>query len=179
MPNTDIETMILQLPDKWNPVGQTAEGKTDIWVFPTGQEPDDWEETLRHEAFHSTGGMDTATRVYELRAENDQQNCPGFSSEILSDEPENGYSMIYWKQVCELGEEETVASLNKVVLGNDQLYILSKIWKYDPPNRTWRRWETYMEGVYVCDPTRPQQHRCVPVGFTPATVPAGRGGMRP
>jgi len=34
--------------------------------------------------------------------------------------------MFYWKQVCVM-PEQVVASLNKTILGREQLYILSKI----------------------------------------------------
>ncbi len=177
MPRTDRETMIISLPEEWYASSPLAdESKTDSYLFPIGQDHSDWTESLRQEAFRSTAGMESAERVYELRSAINEKNCPDYSSEILEDEPENGYSMISWRQLCESSEEESVASLHKVVLGNDQLFILSKIWKYDPSNRIWRRWRNYLEDdVYVCDPTRPE-HPCRPMQL-PAGA-AGRGGGR-
>ena len=167
----------MSLPEEWyasSPL--TDENKTDSYLFPIGQDHSDWTESLRQEAFTTTSGMESAERVYELRSAINEKNCPDYSSEILEDEPENGYSMISWRQLCEISEEESVASLHKVVLGNDQLFILSKIWKYDPSNRIWRRWRNYLEDdVYVCDPTRPE-HPCRPMQL-PAGA-AARGGGR-
>ena len=167
MPNTDKETMILSLPEEWYPTGPLGnENMTDSYLFPIGQDHSGWTETLRQEVFNTTAGIEAAERVYELRSASNQESCSVYTSRIRDDGPENGYSMIFWEQLCELGEEETIASLHKVVLGNDQLYILSKIWKYDPPNGTWRDWRNYFEDVYVCDPNRPE-HLCRPMQLPP------------
>ncbi len=172
MPNTDRETMILSLPEEWYAATPSSdEHKTDSYLYPTGESPAEWTETLRQEAFFTTAGIETAERVYELRMEANEESCPDFSAKIEDDDPDNGYSAIVWSQVCVLGEEQTMASLHKVVRGNDRLYILSKIWKYDPPGRVWRRWRNYLEDdVYVCDPTKPE-HECRPM-----QLPAGAGG---
>ena len=50
---------------------------------------------------------------------------------------------------------QALASLNKTVLGNDRLHILSMIWKEDPPTRSWTQWANFMDRVYVCD-TKPR-----------------------
>lgn len=172
IPDIDAETMILDIPDKWYPYSRRTDTMVDTYVFPTGQEPADWDETLRQEVFLSTAGITSARQVYELRAENNRGRCERYEAETLGDHQENGYPMFYWRQVCDMSEQ-TIASLNKVILGNDQLYILSKIWKYEPREREWTRWEEYVEGVYVCDPAR-LEYRCRPVW--PAGAPAGMGG---
>ena len=168
------ETMMVPLPEGWLPYQREAEGKDESYVFPGGQEPSDWRETLRQETYHATAGITRADRVYELRSEADANNCESYASEMLGEGPENGYSMVLWRQVCELPEGQIVASLNKTVLGNDRLHILSMIWKQDPPTRSWTQWVNYMDTVYVCDPDRLEEHPCRPAG-----APAGMGGMRP
>ena len=174
MPNTDKETMILSLPEEWYPTQPLGnDNMTDSYLFPVGQDHAGWTETLRQEVFNTTAGIEAAERVYELRSASNQESCAVYTSRIRDDGPENGYSMIFWEQLCELGEEETIASLHKVVLGNDQLYILSKIWKYDPPNGTWRDWRNYFEDVYVCDPNRPE-HPCRPMQLPPRDGQGGR-----
>ena len=155
------ETMVMTLPNGWTPYGRSDDDKEETYLFPSGQDAADWQETLRREAYHTTAGIQAAERVYELRTENDRKSCVEFSSERLDEGPENGYSMVSWKQVCDLADGRTMASLHKTVLGNDRLYILSKIWKRDPPNRVWQRWQTYANRTYVCDPERPQ-HPCQP-----------------
>ena len=82
----------------------------DTYVFPTGQEPSDWDETLRQEIFLSTAGISEARQVYQLRSQNTSESCDTYDSEVLQDREENGYSMLYWKQVCVL-PEQVVASL--------------------------------------------------------------------
>jgi len=39
--------MILDLPDKWYPYSRRTDAMVDTYVFPAGQEPSDWDETLR------------------------------------------------------------------------------------------------------------------------------------
>ena len=167
------ETMVVPLPDGWTPYAREAEEKDDRYVFPSGQEPSDWQQALRQETYHTTAGITAAERVYELRVENDPGSCESFSSEQLTGEPENGYSTVLWRQVCELANGETLSSLHKTVLGNDHLHILSMIWKENPPNRAWNQWTNYMNRVYVCDTER-EEHPCQRV--PPA---GGRAGMRP
>ena len=167
------ETMVMRLPNGWTPYRRSADEKDEIYIFPSGQDATDWQETLRQEAFNTTVGIESATRVYELRSENDPNSCAEYSSELLVEGPGNGYSMVFWKQVCELADGRTMASLHKSVLGNDRLYILSMIWKRNPPNRQWQRWETYMGQVRVCDPDR-SEHPCAPAGMGGSQAPAPR-----
>ena len=171
LPDVDEETMIFDVPDKWYPFNRRTEDMVDTYIFPTGQEPQDWEETLRQQTFLSRAGVTEPRQVFELRSQNNQSNCIRYDTEVLGDELENGYAMFYWRQVCET-ESGTVSSLNKVVLGNEQLYIISKVWKEEPRDREWMRWEEYLETVYVCDP-RTTEHRCRPVR---PMGPAGMGG---
>ena len=166
------ETMVVPLPNNWTPYAREAEEKDERYIFPGGQEPSDWRETLRQETYHTTAGITSAERVYELRIESDPNSCESFASEKLGEGPENGYSMVLWRQVCELADGRTLASLNKTVLGNDQLHIISMIWKQDPPSRAWTQWTNYMNRVYVCDTNRREEHPC-------RAGPAARpGGMR-
>ena len=166
------ETLVVPLPNGWTPYAREAEEKDEKYIFPSGQEPSDWLQTLRQETYRTTAGITEAERVYELRIESDPQSCESFSSEKLSDEPENGYSTVLWRQVCELASGDTLSSLNKTVLGNDHLHILTMIWKENPPNRAWNQWTNYMNRVYVCDTDR-EDHPC-------RTAPAAGGpaGMR-
>ena len=166
------ETMVVPLPNNWTPYAREAEQKDERYIFPSGQEPSDWRETLRQETYHTTAGVTSAERVYELRIESDPNSCESFTSRKLGEGPENGYSMVFWRQVCGLADGQTLASLNKAVLGNDQLHIISMIWKQDPPTRAWTQWTNYMGRVYVCDTER-EEHPC-----QTAPPPGRPGGMR-
>jgi hypothetical protein len=175
MPNVVRETMILSMPDDWHAAQPLRDAnKMDFYLFPEEQDLDDWTETLRQEAYLTTAGMPSAERVYELRSAGDEENCPNYTSEVLEQEPENGYSMIVWRQSCQPSEDAIFSSLHKAVLGNDGLYILTKIWKFEPSNRIWRRWENYFEDVYVCDPIRPE-HSCRPIAPDPGNATGGGG----
>ena len=168
----DGETMVVPVPNNWTPYSRQAEEKDESYVFPRGQDLNDWQQALRQESYHTTAGVAAAERVYELRTQGDERSCASFDSRVLSDEPENGYSSVLWRQVCELESGQTVSSLNKTVLGNERLHIVTMIWKENPSNRAWNQWTNYMNRVYVCDPER-EEHPCRGAG-----PPAGAGGMR-
>lgn len=164
MPQVDQESMIMTRIDDWVPAAPIrGENKIDVFVFPEGEDSSNWTEALQQEVFDSTAGMESARHVYDLRSAGDQENCPNYTSEIREEEPDNGYSSIVWRQSCEPAPGSVFASLHKIVLGNDRLYILTKIWKEEPSGRAWRRWENTLEDAYVCDPTH-ADHPCRPIG---------------
>ena len=174
-PQVNRETLIMTRLDDWVSAPATATAnKTDVFLFPTGEDSSNWTEALQQEAYNTTAGMESAQQVYELRSAGDQENCPNYESEVREDEPDNGYSTIVWRQSCQPSPEATFASLHKVVLGNDRLYILSKIWKEEPSGRIWRRWENIFEDIYVCDPTR-AEHTCRPIPPDPGNATGGGG----
>lgn len=72
--------------------------KTDVFLFPTGEDSSNWTEALQREACNTTAGMESAQQVYELRSAGDQESCPNYESEVREDEPENGYSTIVWRR---------------------------------------------------------------------------------
>ena len=173
-PNIDEETMIFDVPDKWYPYSRRTDAKVDTYIFPIGDEPADWDETLRQEVFLTTAGVTAPRQVFELRSESNRSNCDDLETEILQESEENGYPIFLWKQVCGMSGQ-VVASINMAVLGREHLYILSRVWKYEPRDREWSRWEDYFQQVYVCDPVLPE-HRCRPI--RPAAAAGAQGGRR-
>lgn len=163
LPRIDGETLIQTPIGGWDaaPPAQT-DNKVEVFMFPRGEDSSNWTEAYQREAFHSTAGMESAMRVYELRSQGDQQNCPNYESDVREDEPDNGYSSIMWRQSCERAPGQVFTSLHKVILGNDRLYILTKIWREEPSGRAWRQWEGTFEETYVCDPNRREAHPCRP-----------------
>lgn len=160
MPRVFGETLMMMRIDGWVPASATTtDSKVDVFMFPEGEDDTNWTEAFQQEAYNSTAGMESARQIYDLRSGGDRQHCANYTSEIRDEEPQNGYSSIVWRQSCEPDPGQTFASLHKVILGNDRMYILSKIWKEQPSDRLWRRWENLFEEIYVCDPTR-SEHAC-------------------
>lgn len=160
MPQVDQETLIMTRIDNWAPTPpRRSENKIDVFVFPEGEDSSNWTEAFQQEVYDSTQGIESARHVYDLRLAGDRENCPNYTSEVRKEEPDNGYSSIVWRQSCEPAPGSTFASLHKIILGNDRLYILTKIWKEEPSGRDWRRWENLLEDVYVCDPAH-AEHSC-------------------
>ncbi len=159
VPDVDKETLIIQVPSKWYPYHRTTEAKVETFMFPTGQDPSGWKEALQSEQFLSTLGVTSALQVYEFRTQG--ANCPEHLVDLTKDGQENGYSFAQWIETCVVGED-TVVTLTKSIVGNDQLYVVNKIWKYKPGNSDIAEWERFLDRVYVCDPTTEGANPCVP-----------------
>lgn len=157
IPEVDQESLILQIPSKWYPYHRTTDAKVDTFMFPTGQEPSDWKEALQSEKFTTTLGVTSARQVYDFRTQG--TNCIEHSVEITKEGKENGYSMAQWLETCVRDDDSEQVILVKTIVGNQQLYVINKIWKYQPRNVHLQEWLGKMDDIFVCDPTV-QGHPC-------------------
>lgn len=175
IPDVDKESLILLRPDKWYPYFKESEQKIDTYYFPTGQKPEKWREALQSQQYLSTMGVTDAAQVYDVRTKANAANCTDHEVTLLSkaDDVENGYSKVDWMENCASADDSNVVTLSKVVLGNEQLYIVSKIWKYEPKEKDVEEWQQFMSQVYVCDPTT-ESNPCRP----PNMPQGGMGGPR-
>jgi len=169
IPEVDGETFIYQIPDKWYPYSKKSEAKADVYIFPTGQNPEKWKELLQLESFTSTLNLTDATQVYDLKTGALEGACDSHSVTSDKDNAENAYSMHQWTERCSQGEEEMV-SIRKAILGNERLYMASIVWKYEPKDWEIEKWQQYLDQTYVCDGT--PAHNCAPPNRR-----AGNGGM--
>lgn len=161
IPDVDKESLILLRPDKWYPFYKESEQKVDTYYFPTGQKPESWKEAVQSQRYTSTMGVTSAAQVFQVRTQANAANCTEHQVTLISDDTENGYSKAEWAEHCVSGSDSEVVTLNKVVLGNEQLYVVSKIWKYAPKKNDMQEWQSFMSSVYVCDPTT-QANPCRP-----------------
>lgn len=160
IPDVDSESLIFQVPSKWYPYYRTTDAKVDTFMFPTGQEPEDWKEALQSERFLTTLGVTSAIQVYEFRTQG--TSCITHDASISKEANENGYSMVQWVETCSRADESVVVTLGKSIVGNERLYVMNKIWKYNPRESDMSEWERYMDEVYVCDPTTDGANPCRP-----------------
>lgn len=171
LPDVDKETLILQQPSKWYPYHRTTDAKVDTFMFPTGQEPQDWEEALQTERFLTTLGVTSARQVYEFRTQG--SSCAEHSVRLTKEAQENGYSMAQWMENCTRADGAELVTMVKTIVGNEQLYVINKIWKYSINDSEIEEWGRYLDSVYVCDPTiEGNAHPCRPPNGPP-------GGARP
>ena len=165
MPDVDSESLILQVPAKWYPYYRTTDAKVDTFMFPAGQEPEDWKEALQSERFLTTLGVTEARQVFEFRTQG--TSCVEHSVTLSKEANENGYSMAQWVENCTRADDSQVTTLGKTIVGNEQLYVVNKIWKYSPRDSDMEEWEGYMDGIYVCDPTTDGANPCRPPNRQP------------
>ena len=170
VPDVDEETLIYGLPAGWQPYGKTSDTKVENYFFPEDQSPSDWQEAIHVERYLDTQGVTESNQVFTLRT-GERSECVERNIESLKQEPENGYSMSLWMDSCTSADSSVMMSLSKVILGNEQLYTVSKAWKFEPNQAQMTRWLNFLNQIYVCDPNT-GANECVP-----PYAPAGRRGM--
>lgn len=153
IPDVDKESLIFNVPNKWYPYHKDTEVKKSTYIFPTGQKPEKWKEALQFDEFKGLQGVTNPNQLYKLKTDANQARCDEYTKTESVDKRMNGYLTSQWGETCNMADNTTMSTINKVVVGNDQLYVISKIWKYEPKERHVNQWTNYMDTVYVCDPT--------------------------
>ena len=154
IPDVESESMILAIPDKWYPFFKESETKTDTYYFPTGQGARGWREAIHSQRFVSTLGLTQATEYYEAKTNANAKNCAKkHDISFMRGGTENGYSRAEWVEHCTLANDDELITLNKAVLGNEKLYVVSKIWKEEPDQEEMNEWEQYMRCLLYTSPS--------------------------
>lgn len=159
-PNVDQEALIFQVPGGWSTYQNNTDAKVHIYMFPPDQAPAEWTEILQYERFMTTLDVVAAREIYDIRTQG--AGCTTHSANMLRETEENGYSMAQWRYSCDAEDNTTVVSLVKTLVGNDNLHIVSKLWKHQPSEEEFQEWAVYANRIYVCDPT---------TGANPCTPP--------
>lgn len=98
-------------------------------------------------------GVTDVAQVFELKKQTNSATCTVHNTTLLKKDAENGYPTMLWSETCETRKEKTTVLLSKVILGNDRLYVVSKIWTQPPKDRQREHWLERLNDMYVCDPT--------------------------
>lgn len=93
VPDVDKESLIFSIPDKWYPFSRATANKDETFMFPTGQNPEDWVQSLRVEQYFSNLGVASAQQVYDMKISANADACDNHEVTPMRDQPENGYSM--------------------------------------------------------------------------------------
>lgn len=152
VPDVDKESLIYDVPDKWYPYSRSTDDKDETFIFPTGQKPDSWKQAFRVEQFHSTLGVSDARQAFDHKTQANASSCNSHDVTVLRESDENGYSVMLWTESCETARKKTTVMLNKVIVGAERLYIVSKIWTRIPRDSDLDRWRRRLDDVFVCDP---------------------------
>jgi len=128
-------------------------------MFPTGQKPEKWTRGFRVEQFHTNLGATSARQIYDMKIQASESACQSHEATPIREQPENGYSMTLWSEACEIDADKKTVTLIKVIVGNERLYVVSKIWKNTPKDWDVELWQRNLNDIFVCDPTS-GQHPC-------------------
>ena len=161
IPDVEVESLIFSVPDKWYPFSRSTENKDETYIFPTGDDPQDWKRAYRIEQFFTTLGFTEAKQVFDLKTQANSKSCQTHDVTREPDVLENGYSTAQWTETCGLADDETQVTMTKAIVGAERLYLVSMIWKDVPGRRDVEQWVRRFRQVFVCDPntgTNPCQY---------------------
>ena len=91
--------------------------------------------------------------VDEFRLSQDfpgKKSCNIFESDTISTKDRNGYKSLFWETNCDLGNLK-VKTLQIVIIGNDKLYHIRKLWKRPVSNEEYQNWKNHIDKASVCD----------------------------
>jgi hypothetical protein len=89
-----------------------------------------------------------------------QRNCDElFDSQILSQEPVNGYPALVWVSECKSKSGAYSKILHKSLAGKESLYVFNKVWRSLPLQTEWDLWLDYANKIHLCD-TKSKSQPC-------------------
>jgi hypothetical protein len=81
-----------------------------------------------------------------------QSNCDElFDSQILSQEPVNGYPALVWVSECKSKSGAYSKILHKSIAGKESLYVFNRVWRSPPLQAEWDLWLNYSHQIHLCD----------------------------
>lgn len=129
-------------------------------MIPDGETVKKWTEMVRAQVY--LGRTDVVPEQFRMvMVDSWKKSCPAVHAKLMNNGKENGYDYSYFLLSCPLNEKtqkpETTAI--KVIKGNENFYIVQKVWWAVPSDESTGKWAAYMEKVKVCDATL-KDHSC-------------------
>lgn len=125
-------------------------------LYPQGESPDKWTEQLNVAAF--PGLSDHTPTAFQKAVQGPSQTCKDGSVINSSIGEEDGYAFALWYETCAgLPDAKKEFRFNKVIQGHENLYSITKSFKFQPTDAQAQQWRSYLAQVKVCDPTRSSQ----------------------
>ena len=149
IPDVEVETLLVEIPDKWGPFNRRTDTKTDTFYFPFGSSPERWSNAVHIQRFFTTLDLASASDYFDAKTAANAKACAEHDVSFLRGGTENGYSRVEWSEHCVLANKDELSTLNKVILGNEKLYTVSRMWKSKPDQDEMNEWSTYMCHVFL------------------------------
>lgn len=127
---SDTERLLAQIPEGWVQVIDNQLGNLHIAEYYPADTTEDWRHKLSIEALAGDGLPDPLVYTQGI-AEEQAKVCNKFTSNVVFAGFENGYPTVV--QMMDCGESKrastALVTLMKVILGNQALYTVTRIWR--------------------------------------------------
>ena len=131
-----------------------AQTKTDKVVakhlYPQGESPSSWTEQLSLEAFLDL--IDHTPTQFQKAIQGPSETCKDGKVISTSVGQEGGYAFALWSETCAASPGGKMEfRFNKVIQGHDNLYLVSKSFRFEPSEAQTQQCRAYLTSVKVCD----------------------------
>ena len=151
------ENIVMPLPSGYSEGFRNSQNRNlMIEYVPRGQSVQNWRELLTLQVFRDLGGRNPR-RFLEAVARSAGNRCPGFESNIIREQREQGLRIALMIGICPAGNGETFIA--KAISGQDALYVVQGAFRGPIKDELVVKWSSYLRDVSVCD-TRSRQRPC-------------------
>ncbi len=180
------EQLLAEIPQDWIKVVDRKAGTLHIAEYYPPQTSEEWQQKLTIEALSGSDLPDPIVFAEGL-AEQQSRVCNSFSNEGVFAGFENGYPATVHIMVCRDNKRtaRSLVTVLKVIKGNDALYTITRIWRFDPPvddpqtdasdtasavvpidQSELGAWSATLRKIKACDPALPAHPCAMPTAQT-------------
>jgi hypothetical protein len=124
--------------------------------YPKGESFKNWTEQLNLSAF--PGLIDRTPTAFQKAVQGPSTNCVDGKVISSSIGQEDGYAFALWYETCGGSPDGKLEfRFNKVIQGHENLYAITKYFKFEPTGAQAQQWRSYLGSVKICDSKRSGQ----------------------
>ena len=124
--------------------------------YPKGESFKNWTEQLNLAAF--PGLIDHTPTAFQKAVQGPSKTCVDGKVISSSVGQEDGYAFAQWYETCGGSRDgKSEFRFNKVIQGRENLYTITKTFKFEPTDAQAQQWRSYLDSVKVCDSKRSGQ----------------------
>jgi hypothetical protein len=125
-------------------------------LYPKGESFKNWTEQLNLAAFPAL--VDRTPTVFQKGIQGPSQTCVDGKVISSSFGQEDGYAFALWYEACAGSRNGKLEfRFTKIIQGHENLYTITKSFKFEPTDAQAQLWRSYLGSVKVCDSTRSGQ----------------------
>jgi hypothetical protein len=124
--------------------------------YPKGESFKNWTEQLNLSAF--PGLIDRTPTAFQKAVQGPSTTCVDGRVISSSIGQEDGYAFALWYETCGGSPDgKSEFRFHKVIQGHENLYAITKSFKFEPTDAQAQQWRSYLGSVKICDSKRSGQ----------------------